>query len=449
MQPEMQLEGITGAEAPAQAAASPRPWSLGTRIAFRFAFVYFALYTIDFPLRLLPFPPISTFAAWYNLLWARTVVWVSHDVLRISHNFFSDYHNDAGGSKDTTFIYVQVLCFFVVAVLATVIWSVWDRRRQSYPQLYKWFIVGLRLSLAAAMFGYGTLKMFPAQFPPPTLSKLLETYGDSSPMGLLWTFMGGSQLYTTFAGGAELLAAILLVIPRFAMLGALICVADLTNVLMLNFGYDVPVKLGTIHLLVIATIILLPDLGRLLDFLVLNRPVKPAPPRPLFQRAGLNRTAIALQIAFGLALFSYGLYRSHQFAEMVAARRHAPLYGIWLVDDFQMEGQTYPPLATDPFRWHRLIIESTDDATVQTMTGAREQLHLHPDPGMSGFTLTRYSDPNWIAQFTCDHPQPELLLLQGKIAGRPISMKLHREDESKFILNNRPFRWIQNMADKE
>ena len=105
-------------------------------------------------------------------------------------------------------------------------------------------MVYLRLVLAATMIPYGAAKIFPWQFPAPTLSKLIQRYGDSSPMGLLWTFMGASRSYSFFGGATELLAGMLLVVPRLATLGALVCIGVMSNVLMLNLGYDVPVKLG-------------------------------------------------------------------------------------------------------------------------------------------------------------------------------------------------------------
>jgi hypothetical protein len=39
--------------------------------------------------------------------------------------------------------------------------------------------------------------------------RLLKPYGESSPMGLLWTFMGYSTGYNLFTGGAEALGGLL------------------------------------------------------------------------------------------------------------------------------------------------------------------------------------------------------------------------------------------------
>ena len=244
MQPEICAVGDSNTSVVAKAArpASPQ-WNSATKIAFRFAFVYFSLYNFYLPLHFLPFPPFSQIFALYSWACSLAVRLVSLRVLHLSHNFATDYLNTSAGSKDTTFDYVEVLCFFVISVLATVIWSLLDRRRPNYQWLYKWFIVFLRLALAAAMIPYGAAKIFPSQFPEPALSKLLQPYGDSSPTDLFWTFMGASRTYSAFGGATEVLAGILLVVPRLATLGALVATAVMTNVLMLNVGYDVAVKL--------------------------------------------------------------------------------------------------------------------------------------------------------------------------------------------------------------
>ncbi len=356
-----------------------------------------------------------------------------------------DYLNTAAGSKDTTYVYVQVLCYLVIAGVATVIWSLLDRRRRNYEWLHKWFTVYLRLDLAATMIPYGVAKLVPAQFPPPSLSKLVETYGESSPMGLMWTFMGASRMYSFFGGATEVLAGLLLVVPRLATLGALVCIGVMSNVLMLNLGYDIPVKLGSIHLILIAGFVVIPDLKRLADFFVFNRRVEPAPARPLFRRPWLSRTAVALQVAFGLVLLAYNLdHTGRRTQQAMQARSTAPLYGIWLVDEFKINGEALPPLLTDPIRWRRIIVESAEDAGVQPMSGPVQYRYLHLDRQNHKFTLTGNGSKR--AEFAYENPQPDVLILTGKIGEQPVSAMLHKEDESTFLLNSRGFHWIQEFS---
>ncbi len=422
-------------------------WRLGTKIAFRFAFIYFLLHTLYIPIRFVPIPPLPHILDQYNSLWNAIIHWVSNQALHLQHDYGRDFLNPAGGSQDTTFAYVQALCYAVTAVVATVIWSLLDRSRPNYERMHKWFMAYLRLVIAATMIHYGAVKIFPFQFPAPSVSKLLQTYGDSSPMGLLWTFMGASRSYSFFGGLIELLAGMLLVIPRLATLGVLVCIGAMSNVLMLNLGYDVPVKLGSIHLLMMAGFVVAPDLRRLADFFVLNHRIEPAVARSLFRSKWLNRSTVALQVAFGVVWLSYNLYQSDQRAKhLVEFREKTPLYGIWSVDEFKVDGTVGPPSAADQLLWRRIVIDSDTDGMVEPVRGSRQYFWLHFDSHKKAFSMTTPADPNWLAEFTYENPQPDLLVLTGEIDGRPITATLHKEDESKFLLNSRGFHWIQDFA---
>ena len=431
-------------EAEAPGTATP-PWSLGKKIAFRLAFCYLLLFTQNVPVNFLRFGPVAKISALYDSLWSAMVPWISGHVFHFSHDFSRSYLNNQE-SKDTTYIWVETLIYLVIAILATIIWSLLDRRRSNYRWLHKWFMVYIRLVLAAIMIPPGVIKIFPLQFPAPTLSKLLETYGESSPMGLMWTFMGASATYSFFGGATEVLSGLLLVIPRLATLGALITIGIMTNVLALNLGYDVPVKLISFNFILIACFIVLPDLGRLINFFVLNRRVEPAPEQPLFRRKWLNWTAIGLQIAFGVVLFSYNLYRDNLRMERAARTRAAvPIYGIWSVNEFKVDGQVQPPLLTDRNRWQSLIVESPTSAGIQPMKGPVKHLYVQFNR-RNGFSLSNPDDPGWSADFVYERPQPDLLFLEGHTNGQSVTVTLQREDESKFSLNSRGFHWIQEAA---
>lgn len=424
---------------------APR-WRLGTRIAFRFAFVYFLLYTLDIPFHFFPFPPSSQIASAYDSLFAKMVPWVSKSLLHLQHDFSLDYLNTGAGSKDTTYAYVQALCYFVIAILATVVWSLLDRKRANYEWLHNWFRVYLRLVIATTMLVYGAVKIFPWQFPPLSLSKLVETYGDSSPMGLLWTFMGASRTYSLFAGSTELLGGLLLVIPRLATLGVLVCIGALTNVFMLNVGYDVPVKLNLINLLLMLLFLVLPELQRLVDFFVLNRRVEAPVGRPLFRRKWLNWTAIALQVAFGVVVMSYNLYQAHHKAtHLIESSLNTPLYGIWLVDEFTFNGQVLPPLLTDTVRWQRVIIENST-AVVLLMTNQPAYYNLQFNPQKSRMRLIKFHEWGSKGELSYQSSPSGRLTLTGELEGHPVNITLHRLDEFQFLLNKRGFQWVEDFA---
>jgi hypothetical protein len=55
------------------------------------------------------------------------------------------------GSGDTTFNYVEVFCWVVIAATVTLVWSVADRRRPTDPRLFEALRVVLRHFLAVQL----------------------------------------------------------------------------------------------------------------------------------------------------------------------------------------------------------------------------------------------------------------------------------------------------------
>jgi hypothetical protein len=416
-------------------------WSALTRIGFRFAFIYFGLCNLETLLHLLAFPPFIQLSRFYEAMRWYSVLWVSKHVLHASHDFGIDFHNLASGTRNGTYAWVQALCFLTVAALATLVWTLCDKRRE-YVRLHRWFLVYMRLTLACALIPYGAIKVFPLQFPPAWPSQLIQPLLSFTPERMLWLSMGTSASYTFFCGLMELGAGLLLTVPRLATVGALLSIADMTNVLMLNLGYNLKVKLTSLNLLLAGLVILLPQVRSLSCFFVLNRSTPPAVDAPLFNRRLLNRTAAVLQIAFGIVLLSYNLYRSHQRAQEYAALQKTPLYGVWFVDDYVVNGWHVPPLSTDTHRWHRFLVDNKETASVQVMTGETNLLFLTSNPDSSRIILTQSGNPDWTAELSADLSDPKSLVLSGKMGQTPVVLRLHREDESKFPLLSREFSWV-------
>jgi hypothetical protein len=203
-------------------------WHPFTRTAFRFAFVYLVLYNLPFPLTALPY--VDKAAEFYNSFWNRIVPRLAQTAL---HTAVSTVYN---GSGDRAFDYLLVALLLLISLVIMVIWTLLDRKRLSYPTLYRWLNLYVRFALGATMIRYGTFKLINSQFPPPALDRLMQSYGDSSPMGLLWTFMGASEPYTMFVGFAEMISGILLFPRKTSTLGALMSVGVLSNVVALNFS---------------------------------------------------------------------------------------------------------------------------------------------------------------------------------------------------------------------
>src|SRR6266404_4526885 len=98
------------------------PWPLG--ILFRFSFSYFPLYTLPESGRVSIFaaiPGVSNVTTEYTNLWHALVPWVAIKVFHLSGQAVTYIPT---GSGDTTLDYIENLCYIVLALAATLVWSV-------------------------------------------------------------------------------------------------------------------------------------------------------------------------------------------------------------------------------------------------------------------------------------------------------------------------------------
>lgn len=435
------METDTGADQVLRELQIPH-WSLASRVTFRFCFVYFGLYCLATQIitSLLPLPRVdipdpSTF-------WPirQIVFWTATHIFHVTTPLV---YKDSG-SGDKTFDWVLAFCLFVLSVLATAIWAVLDPKRENYVTMHKWFRLFIRFFLAGQMISYGVAKAVPLQMPSPYLTRLVEHFGNFSPMGVLWSSIGASLAYEIFAGCAEMLGGILLIDPRTTTLGALVCLADMTQVFMLNMTYDVPVKLLSFHLILLALFLLAPDLDRLVNFFFLNRAAEPSTQSSLLGGRRANRIALTAQIIFGVWLLGINAYGSRVNWYMYGGGRpKSPLYGIWEVDQQSINGQFRSPLLTDYDRWRRAIFDVPTRMTFQRMDDSFARYGASINLHNKTLELTNDDDKNWKANFTIERGAPDRLTLDGSMDGHKTHMQLKLVDRNKFLLVNRGFHWIQ------
>lgn len=411
-------------------------WGPVKRFLFRFVFVYLVLFIFPFPLSVIP--GVQAIVQPYQDFWGSMVPSIGARVFDVQ---ITDVMPT--GSGDRTYDYVLVFCYACLALIAAVCWSILDRRRRDYARLYEWLRVYVRFYLAVTMISYGGYKAIKSQFSSPSLDALLEPLGEMSPMGLLWTFMGASDSYTIFTGIGEMIGGLLLVSRRTTTLGSLICIGVLANVVMLNMSYDVPVKLFSAHLLAMAVFLILPDLRRLANLLVLNRPTEPVEYRPLFARPVLNRGGLVFRTLFILAFAVMALYQSWSVRSKYGdAAPKPPLYGIWNVEEFVVDGEVRPPLLTDKERWRRMVFSRVGAVSIYPMEAGYKYYSLKLDPIQRNLRLSKPSNPKSQSVLSYRQPEPGVLAVDGTFEGRKVRARLRRVDEKSFELVSRGFHWI-------
>ncbi len=420
-------------------------WSLAHRIFFRFVCCYFALYTAPGSGRislLNVIPGLSFLTKVYVNFWDVLTPWVAIHIFGLGGQITTYFPT---GSGDTTLAYIENLLYVIFAIATAFIWSVVDRQRTEYEYLYAWLRVLIRYTLALTLLFYGFVKVFPLQFPYPFFSKLTETYGDFSPMGALWSFMGASPAYVIFSGAAEISGGLLLLTRRTTTLGAMVAAAVLTNIVALNFCYDVPVKLYSVNLLLMAVFLLAPDLRRAADFLVLNRATAPADlSAPAFRRRWARIAAVSVQILFvGYWVLSQIWSGRTGYVQSHLHPQRPPIYGLYDVEKFSLNGQARPPLLTDTTRWNKLILEFPTSFQIRLMDNSLQAWAAKYDSGKSTVTLSRPNENQNVLHHS--RLDPDHVLIEGQFGADALSVRLRRFDVSKYLLVNRGFHWINEM----
>jgi len=425
-------------------------WHPLARIAFRFCVIYFGMYGL---LSItIPFALLGVLGKWFRSHGGPWVVSLTDAVTGWGGRTFfgvdAVLHEDSGAG-DQTAAWVLVFCILVVAVLATTVWTAIDPRA-SYPRLQAWFTLFLRLCLGGQMVGFGVAKLIPTQMPGPTLAQLLQPYGSFSPMSVLWLQVGSSYPYEMALGAIEVVAGLLLFVPRTAVLGAALSLASMTQVLLMNMTFDVPEKLLSSHLLLISLVLLAPYIRRLVNVFVLQRVCEPFTLPSLFTDERRNRVAARLQVAIGMwVALSGGYDRWVVWQEQYSpSSPKSELYGIWDVRDFTLDGQPVPPLTTDEKRWQRLIFDDPQEVAYQRMNGELVPVRgdFLPDGALELPTATNTTGGSQrpFATLSIEQPTPDRLSLRGNLDDRPVAITLERVDPNSFTLRSRGFHWVQD-----
>lgn len=430
-------------------------WRFVTRVAFRFTFCYLSLRCFDLASVAVAFLHFAvTGREWaeeiLDPIWRNLVPWVGEHVLQAGTIAFPHLRH----SGDTKYDYGVVFCELGIALIVTVVWSVLDRKHTQYRVLHQWLRYAVSLTLALLMFGYGSIKVIPVQFGTLTLGALSLPVGGLTPQGLLWTFMAASKGYTAFTGIAEIVAGILLLLPRCTTLGALLAIGAMSNVFALNLAYDVPVKLASFHMLLFAVFLVVPETQRLASFFIFNRHVASEQRPWLSSHVWVIRAAWTARILTGgifLATMLWSVYRGYRGIQ-TASTVAWPLRGIWIVDDFKVGGDPSRPLLTEKLardmtvapgedRWRELILESPNRMEILLGNGTLDNVDLSLNDKADSTLVTDPGDPSWICILHLHRSSESELGVEGTVNGNPVEARFHRVKNQSSLLSS-GFHWV-------
>lgn len=410
-------------------------WSPLLCFGFRVAFVFFTLDSL--PRLIGALLGIDSTLAFDQWLMRWLVPWVGTHVLHLPRAI------TVLTGWDTAFGYLRELCRLALALATATVWTTMDTRRREYATLHHWLRVVLRYEVAWSVLTYGTAKVFQQQFPTPDLTTLVTPLGDLTPHTLLWNFMGFSRTYQVFTGWVECTGALLLFFRRTTTVGALIIVAAMANVAVMDYSYQTFVKMIAIHLMIGAAFLTIPDMPKLVKILLLRQPAPAAVtdfPRwhsTVWRR--LSAVAKAIVIAQLLGLPSLHAWRRSE--ALTSAQAAPPLYGLYTVERFVSNGKDIPP--EDPSRWRLIAIDGmANDYSGFSVRLTNESWEYHQteyDSAHSIFTVIDGSHRSALNYSrTLDGVE-----LHGALDGIPVEISLRRISEPPFPLRDpHAVRWV-------
>jgi hypothetical protein len=421
------------------AAATAERWSAPRKVLFRLALAYFAIHLFPYPLsRFATFWPIT---GWLHSL-TRPIVHAAGVRLLA----WPDERRLVGGCGDRADHYLAIAFELGVALAAAALWSWVDRRRPNYRRLAYWGGVALRYHVGQTMLEYGIIKLLKSQFPFPSPTMLLTPLGEFQPMRVLWILMGISAPYTFFIGACELLGASLLFFRKTLSVGALLTLAVLLNVFLMNLFYGVCVKLVSAHLLLMTAALLVPDGRRLFDAVVLGRavPVRIVARPDMSPRLARALTAAKLVVVPGLLALAiqYGYGAWHRYGD---AAPKPPLFGIWDVESFSRNGQVVAPDGADGSRWRSLAVDSAQYASLRRVSGKPTNVGFVVDPAAHGVQLGFEPDGKTQVSLSYTEPGPALLELRGELDGAQTVIRLKQRAMEQIPLSAYRWRWTSDL----
>jgi hypothetical protein len=262
------------------------------------------------------------------------------------------------------------------------------------------------------MVRYGMAKVVGMQFYPQYWRLDLRPT-EMTKMSLAWVFFGRTYGYPAIAGVIEVTSGVLLCFRRTTLLGACVLLTALAQVALVNFFYDVNVKLFAGVYLAMDVGLIAREAPRLRAFFL-----PPSQGEPGRRRARVLRTVlVALVLGLPAAEILHDAARYGVF--------HAdPLEGAWSVD---RSAGLDDLLAETPGPWERIYFEKGDFGLVRvgkkrvrfdvTVDEPRHVLSLSGFGGQASSSL----------EGTFERREHDRVHFEGSRDGKPFSLDLTRD----------------------
>lgn len=400
-------------------------------LALRLATVFFAILVIPLDYK---FYTWLFSGEWLDFQITRLVKLVSY-----LPSFFNELNNEHQTGIGAFSSWGVALLLAIIGVAA---WQVLERkgsiRSIDNNRLYRWFRVILRYKLAIILISFGSLKLFPLQFPFPSLSNLHTNYGDFLPWKIWYHTLGVTPNYTAFLGGVEVLAGLLLCSNRTVGFGAALTLGIHINVLFSSFSYQLGNQVFATFVFLIATILFAHDVPRLYSLLYQGK-TTPAEKEVPLVTVRVKLVSKALFFVLAAVIFLSALFNYKHDRYLIPSTPGLPnAAGLYNVREFIFNNDTLPYSRTNPNRWQNVIFEEWATLSIKTAKPVKVDSTLYLTASLTDINRVYESagvDGRRYFSYTADSTGRLQLLNKNKHhATEQYTLTVQRPDNNTIIL---------------
>ncbi len=389
-------------------------------IAFlkRVTLIFLVLFTFSFPFPHAFLPDVGSLLSGF---FEEISVYVSIHVFGIKRDILETFQSDG------VIVYVHLIVLLLFSIIISCL--TYLKNSLFTNKVYKWGMIYGSYYLAAILLVYGMDKIFKHQFYLPEPNTLHTPIGYLSKDIAFWSVMGASRSYTMFSGIIEVIPALFLCFSRTRMLGALVSFMVLINVLMINIGFDISVKVFTLFLLFINGYILSFYWNNIYAFFITKSSIT-------INRDKIDYTTfrkIIIYIIPFILLFNAS-YQSISIGVYNDDNAPRPLYhGAYEVTRFN-SSMSIPKKQT----WKRVFIHRKGYFIIQLEDDNMIDFKFKLS-GNNKFQLKDYNSNHYMFSYSVENK--DLKTLKGKIKGVEFTIEVKTIDWRSMELLNNQFHW--------
>lgn len=345
-------------------------------------------------------------------------------------------------NNDTAFNYLKIILFTIIAILSAFILN-FVKPSISYDKLKLFLIELVSIYLALNLVFYGFSKLLKIQFPSPDLYTLTQTYGSSSPMHLAWTFLGYSDGYNYFMGIIEI-ASIFILFKSTRALGVLISLCCTSNIMFINYCFDLPVKIISSILFIMTLFLFFIDYERYWKFFIKGKSLREIP-ESFISNNNTNYTIHLDKIKFAIFLPSliFCIINLFNYKNQLLNQPPKPReYGIYYVEYVVYSDSFCMQHCYNNASWSQIIIESENLTIIKYCNDSVTFNITQWDRENQTITYSDLYDSYSENQFSYAFYNDTKLKLKGKLNGINTQFFLTRKIIPSFRLTSRKFHWI-------